>query len=246
MPIRTVTWRDPKTSLHNQVEGPHRGGRLDPRQDLTATMSRPYTRFTVVPQGKHVLRTQNHTLSSYHGLIFTVRVGKDPIRITKLHTASGGNPRKELYRVYLKHGHFLDGVMDPSKWREITSGETELPVSKNTYGEVPWPYEGVKVQANEMVSIYIHCPYNQQGVAFRKFAKSWPGYPRMDVPTDKDNHLSILVARATYSQTPFERLSKDGYAFAGLVEYELMEKDISIFVPGQEHQTPAPRDAKAK
>ena len=120
---------------------------MDTRQDLTATMSRPYTRFTVQPQGKHVLRTQNHTSSSYNGLMFTVRAGKEPIRITKLHAASGGNPRKELYRVYLKHGHFLDGVMDPSKWREMTSGETELPVSQNTYGELPWPYEGVKVQA---------------------------------------------------------------------------------------------------
>ena len=92
---------------------------------------------------------------------------------------------------------------------------------------------------------------DDQGLAFRKFAKSWPGYPRMDVPTDKDKHLSVLVARATYSQTPFERLSKDGYAFAGLVEYELLEKDVSIFVPGQEHQTPdppepAPDKAKAK
>jgi len=37
--------------------------------------------------------------------------------------------------------------------------------------------------------------------------------------------FSVLVARATYSQTPFERLSKDGYAFAGLYEenYEMNE-----------------------
>ena len=219
---------------------------MDPRSDLTATMSRPYTKFTVNPQGAHVLRTQNHTSSSYHGLIFTLRAGKEAIRVTRLHTASGGKPRKELYRIYIKHGHFLDGVIDPSKWREVTSGETELPVSQNTYGELPWPYEGVKIQAGEMMSIYIHCPYNQQGVAFRKFAKSWPGYPRMDVPTDKDKNLSILVARATYSQTPFERLSKDGYAFAGLIEYEIMEPDVTIFVPGQSESEPPPAEKRGK
>ena len=34
-----------------------------------------------------------------------------------------------------------------------------------------------------------------QGVAFRKFAKSWPGYPKVDVPTDKDKNLAVLVGR---------------------------------------------------
>ena len=65
-------------------------------------------------------------------------------------------------------------------------------------------------------------------LAFRKFAKSWPGYPRMDVPTDKDKHLSVLVARATYSQTPFERLSKDGYAFARAVMRAHHSVDIRL------------------
>ena len=31
-----------------------------------------------------------------------------------------------------------------------------------------------------------------------------------------------LWHRATYSQTPFERISKEGYAFAGLLEYEVI------------------------
>ena len=135
---------------------------MDTREDLTATASRPYSKFTVNPKGPHVLRTQNHSSSSYHGLMFAVRAGKDAIRINKLHTACASNPRKELYRVYIKHGHFLDGVIDPSKWREVASGETELPCSQNTYGEVPWPFEGVKIQAGEIMSIYIHCPYNKQ------------------------------------------------------------------------------------
>ena len=147
LPVRTVTWRDPKSTIHNQIEGPHRGGRLDPRKDWTATMSRPYTRFTVTTQAKHVLRTQRHTSSTYHGLMFSIRAGGKPIRITKLHTASGGKPRRELYRVYLKYGHFLDGVIDPSKWREVASGETELPTPPNVYGEIPWPFEGEKSHA---------------------------------------------------------------------------------------------------
>lgn len=32
----------------------------------------------------------------------------------------------------------------------------------------------------------------------------------------------VYDGRATYSQTPFERVSKDGYAFAGLIEYEVI------------------------
>lgn len=232
---------------------------MDTRADLTATSARPYSKFTVYPKGPHALRTQNQTGSSYHGLMFAVRAGKDAVRITKLHTCCVGNPRKELYRVYIKHGHFLEGVIDPSKWREVASGETELPCTQNTYGEVPWPFEGIKIQAGEVMSIYVHCPYHKQvppycvlskvpvhlslccplclspftapslslsddlsssksthhllsvafsactappflkqGVAFRKFAKGWPGYPRVDVPTDKDKNLAVLVARYKY------------------------------------------------
>ena len=225
VPIRAVTWRDTKTTLHNQMEGPHRGGRMDPRLEWTADKARPYTRYTVKTKGPHTLRTQNHTSSSYHGLMFAVRAGKAPIRITKLHTACGGRPRKELYRVYTQPCHFLDGVIDPSKWREVACGECELPTAPKVYGEIPWPHEGLKVQAGEVASIYIHSPYNQQGVCFRKFAKSWPGYPRMDYATDKDSHVGVLVARATYSQTPFERLSKDSCAFAGLLEYEVLDTE---------------------
>ena len=77
--------------------------------------------------------------------------------------------------------------------------------------------------AGEMMSIYIHCPYNKHGVAFRRFAKAWPGYPATHVVIDSDRHLSILAARPTFSQTPFERLSKDGAAFAGLIEYEVTQ-----------------------
>jgi len=172
MPIRAVTWRDPKTTLHNQVEGPHRGGRMDTRADLTATAARPYSKFTVYPKGPHALRTQNQTSSSYHGLMFAVRAGKDAIRITKLHTCCVGNPRKELYRIYIKHGHFLEGVIDPSKWREVACGETELPCTPNTYGEVPWPHEGIKIQAGEVMSIYVHCPYNKQVSPYRVLSPS--------------------------------------------------------------------------
>ena len=81
VPIRAVTWRDTKTTLHNQMEGPHRGGRMDPRLEWTADKARPYTRYTVKTKGPHTLRTQNHTSSSYHGLMFAVRAGKAPIRI---------------------------------------------------------------------------------------------------------------------------------------------------------------------
>jgi len=70
--------------------------------------------------------------------------------------------------------------------------------------------------------VCVHCPYNQQGLAFRKFARSWPGYPSAACVTDANADLEVLVGRAVYAQTPFEpgRISKDGYAFAGLIDYE--------------------------
>ncbi|EKX44282.1 hypothetical protein GUITHDRAFT_163607 [Guillardia theta CCMP2712] len=220
LPVHTFLWKNTRTELINQIDHPHRGGRMDPRQDLTK--KKQYSCFTITTSGKRKLQTQSHTGSSYHGLMFSVRAEHRPLRITKLHMACGGNPRRELYRVYVKKGMVLDGFMDASSWQEVAAGEAELPCSKALYGLVPFPEEGVRVQPGEVMSLYVHCPYNQQGVCFRKFARSWPGYPRADAVTDGNKDLSILVARATYSQTPFERLSKDGYAFAGIIEYDFI------------------------
>lgn len=233
MPIRTVTWRNPKTTQLIQTEGPHRGGRLDGRYNQ-ATQERPYSRFTVTTEAPHVLRTKPHSSCGYHGLMLAVRAGEQSVRISRLHTAAAGDTRRELYRVYIQQGHFLDGVIDPSKWREVAAGEAELPTPKNMYAEVPWPFEGIKIQAGEMMSIYIHCPYNKHGVAFRRFAKAWPGYPANHTVVESNRDIQLLAARPTFSQTPFERVSKDGAAFAGLVEYEIMEADVPIFVPGQD------------
>ena len=36
-------------------------------------------------------------------------------------------------------GHFLDGVINPSKWREVAAGEAELPTPRDIYAEVRTP-----------------------------------------------------------------------------------------------------------
>jgi hypothetical protein len=70
------------------------------------------------------------------------------------------------------------------------------------------------------VSFYVHCPYNKCGVAFRRFAMAWPGYPAKTCETDGDKNLTILAAQPTYSQTPFERVSNECCAWAGIIEYD--------------------------
>ena len=96
-------------------------------------------------------------------------------------------------------------VVNPTEWDEVAAGETELPAEKGVYGPVPFPVDGVKVQPGRTVSFYVHAPYHVNGCAFRRFAKSWPGYPSFDAITDANADISVGMARATYSQTPFER-----------------------------------------
>ncbi|KAJ1484068.1 hypothetical protein T484DRAFT_1798236, partial [Baffinella frigidus] len=224
LPSRTMTWRTPKTKLHMTTHAPDKGGRSNPNE----VVERPYCHFTVNTTSKLKLRTKNASASSYYGVMFSVTALRRPIRITQLHMASGAW-RRELYRVYMKQGGISNQMVDPLQWGEVAAGETELPaLTKGIYGAVPFPYDGIKIQPGCTVSIYVHSPYHQHGVAFRRFAKSWPGYPSFDASTDKNDDISIGVARATYSQTPFERLSQEGYAFAGLVEYSPCEEEKNM------------------
>mmetsp|Transcript_50250 Transcript_50250/g.120389 ORF Transcript_50250/g.120389 Transcript_50250/m.120389 type:complete len:353 (-) Transcript_50250:22-1080(-) len=216
LPSTTAKWRVPGASLNPQENAPQRGGRQDPKK----VISRPYTPFTIAPSGKHSLRTKSHTGAGYHGIMFSVKAKGRSLRITGLHGACTQKPSRELYRVYLRPG-LLDGkIHDAVAWREVAAGEAELPTAPKTYGLLPFPRDGVKLLEGETVSFYIHCPYNKCGVAFRRFAMAWPGYPGKDCETDSDKHIQILAAQATYSQTPFERVSKELCAWAGMLEYD--------------------------
>jgi hypothetical protein len=238
LPSRTMTWRCPKTKIHMLSVTPGKGGRSNPN----AVVQRPYTHFTVNTESKSKLKTKNHTGASYYGLMFSVTALRRPIRITNLHMGSGVW-RRELYRVYIKKGSMAGRVVNPTEWDEVAAGETELPAEKGVYGPVPFPVDGVKVQPGRTVSFYVHAPYHVNGCAFRRFAKSWPGYPSFDAITDANADISVGMARATYSQTPFERLSKEGFAFAGAPRaappYQLDTPHPSPVLTGHA----APRDA---
>jgi len=227
IPSRTASWRPPKTSLHPTELAPQRGGRQNPNLDLS---KRPFTPFTVTTKGRLSLKTKNHTNAGYHGVMFTIEAKGKSLRICNLHSACVHKTVRELYRVYIKEGGLEDGASDPTRWREVSAGEAELPVMTGVYGAVPFPVDGVKLQAEERMSIYIHCPYNKCGIAFRRFSRAWPGYPGLSHVTDANQHFSVLCARATYSQTPFERVSAEGCAFAGLIEYDFSMDFLEEFL----------------
>lgn len=159
-----ANWRNPGTSLNPQSGAPGRGGQQRVGQ---CQLDRPYTPFTIKPRGKHNVRTKNHTGAAYHGIMFAVRAETVSIRITGIHGACGDKPTRELYRIYIKPGPLDENMSNPASWREIAAGESELPSAPRTYGMLPLPRDGIKVQQGEMLSIYIHCPYNKSGVAFR-------------------------------------------------------------------------------
>lgn len=197
---------------------------MDPRKGMTP---KPYTPYSVIPRHVQCLKTKNHTSSCYHGIVFSIRAEGRPLRITGLHACAGETPRRELYRLYMREGELAktrENQLNPAEWREVAAGEAELPISPGIYGQVPCTRDGIKVQAGQTVSLLLHSPYNKYGVAFRSFAKSWPGYPSMSVPTDGNKDLTVLVGRATYSQTPFENISKVGVAFCGVIEYEFLDQ----------------------
>mmetsp|Transcript_36820 Transcript_36820/g.71855 ORF Transcript_36820/g.71855 Transcript_36820/m.71855 type:complete len:358 (+) Transcript_36820:280-1353(+) len=216
LPSTTARWRVPGALLNPQEAAPQRGGRQDPNKSI----SRPFTPFTIQPTSKHSMRTKSHTGAGYHGIMFSVRANRRGLRITAMHGACTQKPTRELYRIYIKPGPLDASIGNAAAWREVSAGEAELPVAAKTYGMLPFPRDGVKILEGEVVSFYIHCPYNKCGVAFRRFAMAWPGYPAKSVETDGDKDVTILAGQATYSQTPFERVSKECCAWAGLLEYD--------------------------
>jgi hypothetical protein len=61
--------------------------------------------------------------------------------------------------IYIKDGGIDDNdVIDPTRWREISAGEAELPATAKIYGLLPFPREGIKIQVGVSMCMHV-CMY---------------------------------------------------------------------------------------
>eukprot|EP00293_Proteomonas_sulcata_P001469 CAMPEP_0184328694 /NCGR_PEP_ID=MMETSP1049-20130417/143757_1 /TAXON_ID=77928 /ORGANISM="Proteomonas sulcata, Strain CCMP704" /LENGTH=313 /DNA_ID=CAMNT_0026651019 /DNA_START=8 /DNA_END=949 /DNA_ORIENTATION=- len=175
---------------------------------------------------------------SLYGFIFDVKcIGKHGCLVTAVQvycSTSCVDPDPLRYAVYAANGHWRkkDNRHKPwsknqieGKWQEVADDEARLlPAEGTSSYQRAWLQlsHPVFIAPGATVSLYVHSRQMWGAVAYRLFFPAERG-----IETDRDGNLSFLNGTFTESSEPFQYLDGSVCAFAGELQYDILDADTA-------------------
>lgn len=171
--------------------------------------------------------------NAYNGFMFTVRAGRETVRLNALRVASKAAGAGVEARVWCCDRAW-EGVKDrPSSWTELT-GSTGVLRGNGGVDDARFSRlelrPALTIKPGGCKALYIHTA-DIGGISFNS---------NSDVVTAENGHIQLLPGTYTGNDKPFANVSKTKWSFAGCVEYALPDA-----VPPPTSGTAAPAAAAA-